>query len=398
MTLKRWFAGFFLLILMVTALFVNSILFSARSFQHNLASVAPQTGGVISIAELNQVDAAVTLLENQTAPQRGEAAQLEQQAAAAQRDLDNARDALAALQAKALTQTSELENAAGITPAAASGEFNPVDVAQRLDRISAQRAAATQTRDGIVEVRVELGKIGEAEQGLGPKEDDLAKLEGEKRRAGEFVATSERTILGLKGQFGGDFQRIRNEARALIASSPFGVGEKLVGMHPTFLSTVLVCIMGALGALLYLFPAYLNPSSKILFADIVVRLVFGMVVALAFYIVANASLAGFAFVPGGDTGAASLNPFTVSLLGIIAGIMADDIAAWIHKRGRDILGGGASPDPVRPSVAAPSGGGGLANPRGGAADPYASAAQDARATHQAGPAPGDAPPRGGVVG
>jgi len=401
MTFHRWFAGFFLLILMVIALFVNSLLFSARSFQDNLAHVAPETGGVLSVAELNRVEASVALLENQTSPQRGEAMQFELQAAAAKKALDNARDALAASQARLLAHVGDLEATSGFTPAAASGEFDPADVAQRLDRIASARATAAQTRDGVIAARTDLSRIAQADEAIPALERDFAKLEGEKTRAGEFVATSERTILGLKGQFGSDFTRVRNEAHALMASTPFGLGANLVEMHPTFLSTVLVCIMGGLGALLYLFPAYLNPSSKIFFSDIVVRLVFGMVVALAFYIVANATVAGLSFVPSsGEPGAAgaSLNPFSVSLIGITGGIMADDIAAWILKRGRELLGGGVAIAPSHPLPAPTPSGGGLANPRGSAADPYENAARDARATHQAAPAPGDAPPRGGVVG
>lgn len=396
MTFKRWFAGFFLLILMIVALFVNSIMFSARSFQDNLAHVVPGSGGVIRLADLDKVDAQVAFLENQISPQRGEAAQAAEKAAVAKRDLDNARDALAALQAKAITQTGELETLAGLTPGATDAEFNADDIQQRLDRIAAQRLdpkardTADRIRDGLVTVRAALTKIDQTQEAVLAQQETAARLEAQKLRAGEMVSTSERQILGLKAQFGDDFNRIRNEAQALRNSSPWGIGAKLVEMHPTFLSTILVCIMGALGAILYLFPAYLRPDSKILFADIVVRLVFGMVVALAFYIVANASLAGFAFMPGGSTGAtgASLNPFTVSLLGIIAGIMADDIAAWIHKRGREILGGDAG------SIRTTSGPGMATAP----SDPVTNAARDAQATHRPSPVSGDQPPRGGVVG
>lgn len=384
MTLKRWFAGFFLLILMVVALFVNSILFSARSFQANLANVAPDTGGVIRLADLKAVDAQVAMIERETAPQRGEAAQLADRAAMAQKALGDAQDSLAALRLRVLSQTSVLEAKAGFTPAAATGEFNAADVIQRLDRVSAQRATAASTRDDVLAVRGELAKIDQQEAALEPLQSDAADLKAKTERAGEYVAKSEQTILGLKGQFGGNFIRIRNEADSLVKSSPFGIGAYLVEMHPTFLSTILVCIMGALGALLYLFPAYLNPNSRILFADIVVRLVFGMVVALAFYIVANASIASLAIMPGGEstTSAASLNPFSVSLIGIVAGIMADDIAAWIRERGREILGGGASSSSttyVQPA-------------------PHVSAARDAQSTHRGSADPGDSPPRGGVVG
>jgi len=390
MTFHRWFAGFFLLILMVVALFANSILFSVRSFQDNYAHLVPQSGGVLRLEELQSVYSEVEALERQTAPERGAAAQAGVQAAAAQRDLDKARDELAGLQSQILTLTSDLETAAALTPAAGAGAFDAADVAQRLDRIAAQRARAPQVRDGVIAVRENLTKLADAELALRPKEAELARLEAEKRRAAEFIRTSQMAIDGLKGQYGSDFQRVRNEAHALVASTPFGIGSQIVEMHPTFLSTMLVLIMGALGALLYLFPAYLNRDNRIFFADIVVRLVFGMVVALAFYIVANATLAGFAFVPGGDTGTAgaSLNPFTVSLLGIIAGIMADDIASWILKRGRELLGGGFDTGAARSSGRA-----------AGGAGPYADAARDARSTARpSAPASGDSPPRGGVVG
>ena len=394
MTFKRWFAGFFLLVLMIVSLFVNSILFSARSFQDNLAHVAPETGGVIRLADLDSVNAKVGMLENQIAPQRGEAAQIAEKAALAQKDLDLARDSLAALEAKVLTQAGELEALVGLPQAAAGGEFDAADVSQRLDRIAAVRLAADkkdvaeQVRDGVVGARTALSKIDQTMQSVFAQQEDVALLQSQKLRAGQLVETSERQILGLKAQFGADFTRIHNEAEALKKSSPFGIGAKLAEMHPTFLSTLLVCIMGALGALLYLFPAYLNPDSKILFADIVVRLVFGMVVALAFYIVANTSVASFAYT-GSDRGvtSASLNPFMVSLLGIIAGIMADDIAAWIHQRGRELIGGGTAP-------ASRTGGGKMA--RAGA--PQSGAIHDAKTSHIPAPSSGDTPPRGGVVG
>lgn len=399
MTLKRWFAGFFLLLLMVAALFMNSILFSARSFQHNLFTADPGSGGVISLAELAAVDVQVAELERQTAPQRGEAAMAEQKAATAQLELDIARDAVAAMQVKLLSTVAAIEERASLPPAAGTGAFDVADVAQRLERIGAQRATAAQTREAVIAARADLIKLADAEEALGPKEEDLARLEAEKRRVGEFIETSNRAVLGLKGQFGDNFQRIRNEARALEASSPFGLGSKLVSMHPTFLTTILVCLMGALGALLYLFPAYLNRDNNIYFADIVVRLVFGMVTALAFYIVANASIAGFTFMPGesanSNTGA-SLNPFAVSLLGIIAGIMADDIAAWIRERGREVFGGARASSPPRAAPAGDS----MPNPHGGPvglAGSFEAAGRDARANTQPND-PGDSPPRGGVVG
>jgi hypothetical protein len=98
--------------------------------------------------------------------------------------------------------------------------------------------------------------------------------------------------------------------------------------------------MGVLGAILYLFPAYMSRANPVTFAEIAVRVLFGMCTALAFYVVANAAVTGLGFA-GGDTApsGAQLNPFTLSMIGVVAGIMADDIAKWIHRRGTELLGG-----------------------------------------------------------
>ncbi|MGE3143599.1 MAG: hypothetical protein AB7L65_09775, partial [Hyphomonadaceae bacterium] len=166
----------------------------------------------------------------------------------------------------------------------------------------------------------------------------------QQRLVGAQVAEADRRILALKQGVVGNYDQydaIRSEVVSLMRTSPLGVGATLVQLHPTFMSTVLVLLMGALGAILYLFPAYMSRANPVTFAEIVVRLIFGMCTALAFYIVANATVAGVSFVPGqqGVQSASLLNPFTVSLIGIVAGVMADDIARWIKSRGSELFGG-----------------------------------------------------------
>ena len=93
--------------------------------------------------------------------------------------------------------------------------------------------------------------------------------------------------------------------------------------------------------------------------EIAVRLIFGMCAALAFYVLANAAIAGFSIASSVQqaTTSSTLNPFTVSLVGIVAGVLSEDIAKWIQERGRGIFtqgvtsGGGAAQ-----SAAAPTGG------------------------------------------
>src|SRR5690606_2890894 len=141
------------------------------------------------------------------------------------------------------------------------------------------------------------------------------------------------------------FTRVRGEAHALAAMSPLGISAFLAQGHPALLSTVLVLLMGALGSLLYLFPAYLNRPQPVTMAEIVVRLIFGMCAALAFYVFANAASAGFSTASSVQqaTTSSALNPFTVSLVGIVAGVLSEDIAKWIQDRGRGIFTQGGGP-------------------------------------------------------
>ncbi|MGE3250918.1 MAG: hypothetical protein AB7L26_11845, partial [Hyphomonadaceae bacterium] len=81
MSFHKWMVGFFLAIIMVVALGINAFLFSARSFQFNLAQVAPRTNGVLSIEQLDSIDAQIAQIESDTAPQRGERAQIEERLA-----------------------------------------------------------------------------------------------------------------------------------------------------------------------------------------------------------------------------------------------------------------------------------------------------------------------------
>ena len=72
MSFHRWLTGAFLLFLMVFALGANAILFSARSFQHNLVSVDRNTGGIVSLADLRATEAQIAQLNADIQPQRSE--------------------------------------------------------------------------------------------------------------------------------------------------------------------------------------------------------------------------------------------------------------------------------------------------------------------------------------
>jgi hypothetical protein len=203
------------------------------------------------------------------------------------------------------------------------------------------QAEHSSTASGI---RESVARLRQLEEAARTNETERRGLQVRQRLVGGLVAESDNRIIALKQTIVDDYtnyDRVRSEAQALRSTSPLGIGAGLVDKHPTFMSTLLVVLMGALGAILYLFPAYMSRANPVTFAEIIVRMIFGMVTALAFYIVANATIAGLSFVPGqaSQANAALLNPFTVGLVGIVAGVMADDIAKWIQQRGSEILGG-----------------------------------------------------------
>ncbi|MGE0827831.1 MAG: hypothetical protein AB7O04_00570 [Hyphomonadaceae bacterium] len=346
MTVHKWFVGFFLAIIMVTALGINAMLFSSRSFQFHLAQVAPRTNGVLDVRQLDDIDRQIAQIEQESAGPRGESARIEQQLALLNADIQSQQQTISQTIADLAQGVSSLEErlgrSAGVEPAAS------LDSAQLEARatslISTPGLPASQSQEAST-IRQTAERLGELEENVAGKETERRTLMVQQRLVGGQVVESDNRIRALKQlivENDADYDRVRSEANALRVTSFLGIGTTLVSAHPTFISTVLVLLMGALGAILYLFPAYMSRPEPVNFAEIIMRMIFGMVTALAFYIVANATLAGLSFVPNQAStasNAAMLNPFTVGLVGIVAGIMADDIAKWIQSRGSAILSG-----------------------------------------------------------
>jgi hypothetical protein len=261
-------------------------------------------------------------------------------------------------------------------------------VASRVQRLEQIPAAAAEVKP----LREEADRLSGVNDQITQAEDVKKGLEDQSRTVQSEINDNRQRLVSKQTLFGGNFEQVETEIESLKNSSPFGIGATLAQIHPTFLSALLVCMMGALGSLLFLFPAYIanRPGMQITFDTIVVRTVFGAVVAFAFFIVANLGIAVFGVTSSGAAAApgASLNPFTVAGLGIVAGVMGDDIAKWIHDRGAYLFksagdGGGladvartvidsARPPPAATATATASAdlpSGGLVNPHGGPNDP-----------------------------
>ena len=352
----KWMVGLALAVIMISALGVNAMLFSARSFQFNLAQIAPSTNGLISVDALMDADKQIQDIERESAQTRGAQIQVEQQLAQVTSETDALQNQINATRADIAGDVATVEQHAGAASAQPAAMLDADALQGRIQSLAQQPRLAPADQHTVATLRGQVDQLSSLEDRLSQSDQQKATLTAQQRLVGGQVAEADRRILALKQAAVGNYDqydRIRSEVVSLMRTSPLGVGATLVQLHPTFMSTVLVLLMGALGAILYLFPAYMSRANPVTFAEIMVRLIFGMCTALAFYIVANATLAGFSFVPGQQaTGsAAMLNPFTVSLIGIIAGVMADDIARWIKNRGSELFGGQA-PAPSATTAAA----------------------------------------------
>ena len=380
MTMHKWMVGLGLAMLMIAVLVINALLFSARSFQHNLALMGATPLGIVSVQAIADAEARLVDIERQTAMPRAELAQIAEQLAVVDAQLTEQQNRAVALRSEIAGSVTAIETQANIAGAQPAAALDEEQLAERVGQLASQRLDQEATEQ-VQSLRADVDRLNLTLDQIDEGDTQRRQLLQRQSLLGNQVADAQRQEFAIKGEVVSNvdqYDAVRTEAQALMSASVLGIGAALVQAHPTMLSTGLVLIMGLLGAILYLFPAYMSRATPVTFAEIAVRSIFGMVTALAFYIVANASIAGLAFVPGGSTSeaATAINPFTVSLIGIVAGIMADDIAKWIQRRGSEILGGNpgvpqVEPPAANPGMAAPAdaGFGGGINPHGGPFDP-----------------------------
>jgi hypothetical protein len=343
MTYKKWFVGAVLTGVMVTVLGTTAILFSARDFQHGLAQISPDTNGLVDFQKLHEADAEIARLQAETAEPRGELlsvrSQIETLDNSISRQEGEINDSRAAI-AQGVAQVEANAQVAQAESAAAALDANSLN--NRVLSLAGRPGLSPADQGSVATLRGQVGQLAELETNLETRDAERRALVARERAVGGQVAESDRRVFALQQSVVPNYEhygRVKSEVNALVNMSPLGVGALAAQGHPAFVSTLLVLVMGALGAILYLFPAYLNRKEEVTFAEIFVRLIFGMCAALAFYMLANATIAGFSVSSGVQqaTTSATLNPFTVSLIGIIAGVMAEDIAKWIQDRGKGIF-------------------------------------------------------------
>jgi hypothetical protein len=367
MTIYKFSVGVVLAVAMVAVLAMSALVFSSRDFQYGLAQLSPATNGLVSFAQLEQADEQIRRLEAESAGPRGELLEIDQQIAALDAQVQGAESAANEARAAMVGAIADIETRANVqTAESAAADMSAQGLSQRISALAARPGLAPADQQGVAQLRVQVQQLGEQEEALDDRAAERAALVTRQRLVSGQVAEANRQVFALQQSVVPNYEhyaRVRGEAEALRTLSPLGVSAYLAQGHPALLSTVLVLLMGALGALLYLFPAYLNRAVPVTMAEIVVRLIFGMCAALAFYVLANAAIAGFSIASSVQqaTTSAALNPFTVSLVGIIAGVMSEDIAHWIQERGRGVFQQGGAAASVASGTAEPAPGGGLVN-------------------------------------
>lgn len=358
MTLYKFLVGFVLTLAMIAVLGLSALVFSARDFQFGVAQYS-NTSGLVDFRQLDQINAQIEQSRAESAAARGENQQITNRLTELQGQVDQAQDAATQARAQVVHQIADLEQRAGVQPPAALMQDTSVQaLTQRINAISARPLTAGD-QQSVALLRGRVQDVSEKESKHDDSNAERTALMTRQQLVSGQVTESDQTILGLEQRVlpssPDQFNRIYGEAKALQNLSPLGVSAFLAQGSPSILSTLLVLLMGALGSLLYLFPAYLNRPQPVTMAEIAVRLIFGMCAALAFYVLANATISGVAIASNATQAstASTLNPFTVSLIGIVAGVLSEDIAKWIQDRGRGIFTqGGAGVTPGVPSRAA----------------------------------------------
>ena len=369
MTFYKFAVGVVLAAAMIAVLFMSALVFSSRDFQYGVAQVAPSTNGLVSFQRLNDVGQMVDQLREQSDVPRGELLELEARRSAFAESARSAQTLIGSSRSTIVGGIAELEQNANIQSNDSAADDTSAQLEARLQRLSQQAGLTPGDQQRAVSLLSQVQQLRQEEASVSASDADRASTDARYILLVRQVGEADARIFALQQSVVSNyeqFDRIRGEAAALQGLSRLGISADLAQGHPALLSTFLVLLMGALGALLYLFPAYLNRAAPVTMAEIVVRLMFGMCAALAAYVLTNAAISTFQIsdTQSAPATSAGLNPFAVSLIGIVAGVLSEDIAKWIQERGRGVLqinNSGAGNVAAPPPVVEPSATGGLVN-------------------------------------
>ena len=122
--------------------------------------------------------------------------------------------------------------------------------------------------------------------------------------------------------------------------------NKLLTTQPDVLTLLLVVLMGVLGSALQITHAYFNENRLQNMGGLVLRICVGAITALVIFIVTKASVPVVtdASKLGGE---APINPYFVSFLAILSGLMSENAIASVQAKGAKFFGSNGSDGPAR---------------------------------------------------
>jgi hypothetical protein len=122
--------------------------------------------------------------------------------------------------------------------------------------------------------------------------------------------------------------------------------NRLVTTQPDILTLTLVLLMGILGSSLQMTYAFFKQHQVEKLGEYMLRVCVGAITALVIFIVAKAGVPVIADASrlGGD---AAINPYFVSFLAIISGLMSDNAVRSVQNQGAKFFGADAAAEPPR---------------------------------------------------
>jgi hypothetical protein len=153
-----------------------------------------------------------------------------------------------------------------------------------------------------------------------------------------FQAKSEEIATSQFRKVTSDAVQIRDLVEQLnILQRNFSIIKDAIEFPTELLTLFLVGAMGALGSICYLSQILIDPTKTISFAFCFFRPLYGVLIALTVFIVLKAGVLVITDTNAVKETGVPLNPFFVSFIGIISGLLSDQAIERIQELGQEWL-------------------------------------------------------------
>ena len=347
----RVIGGSFLFLLVVLAASAAFLFFSAAQFQSRVAELAIN-GTPLSIWRVNQIRSELfawqieisQLRKDLAAEKRGLAGNEVALKMASEMHANSANDLLGEIARVRLVVTGQPDTGPQKTVDVAIGELaNLIALKQSDEAVNLELKRLRERHTSLSEERVRLDAL--KSENSARQVSVQGKATELKEKAAEMSRLFGATVVDLAPEF---IDRIVNTTSELDAISHIWNGwiYRIALWTNDMVVLLLVISMGLLGSALHLLAAFVSSqkyddSQALSFGEYPLRLAFGAVTAIVVFIVAKAGIPILA-----DTskigGSAPINPYFVSFLAIISGLMSDRALETVRSIASSMLRGAGS--------------------------------------------------------